>query len=204
MKNSALKQRHNLAYGAGHGLKVPSSHSPFPSPARAEGGKARRRRGKGFRTQGLEAVKKSQPNVSDGLARLCRLLCGKPPAFRQAAEPKDFIIPLFGRADAERLSLSAQQAAEPRFFHTFWRPGLRSCAPNELLTRSGSQTGTLSTNLRFTLLALFALLISLASCTKSQKPATEIPKAGCHRSDTKDLCFPADAGKALLEAAVER
>jgi len=64
-------------------------------------------------------VKKSRTTADDGLARLRRLLCGKPPAFREAAEPKDFIVFLFLAAGPERLSLSAQQAAEPRFFHSF-------------------------------------------------------------------------------------
>ena len=47
---------------------------------------------------------------------LCHLLCGKPPAFR---ETNNFIGFLFLAAGPERLSLSAQQAAKPRFFHTF-------------------------------------------------------------------------------------
>ena len=75
-----------------------------------------------------QGAKKSRPTVGGGLARLGRLLCGKPPAFREAAGPKDFIVFLFWPARPERLSLSAQQAAEPRFFHTlqssshYWVP----------------------------------------------------------------------------------
>ena len=50
-----------------------------------------------------EGVKKSRPAAGGGLARLCRLLCGKPPAFRQAAEPKGFIGFFFWQAGPERL-----------------------------------------------------------------------------------------------------
>ena len=67
----------------------------------------------------LEAVEKSRPGGSYGLLRLRRLLCGRPAAFRQAAEPKWFVAFLLEPAEPERLSLSAQQAAKPRFFHTF-------------------------------------------------------------------------------------
>jgi len=45
--------------------------------------------------QGAEAVEKSHPTAGHELARLCRLLCGKPPAFRHATEPKRFIVLLF-------------------------------------------------------------------------------------------------------------
>ena len=48
--------------------------------------------------------------------RLRRLLCGKPTAFRQAAEPKEFNLK---PAVPKGPSPSAQQAAEPRFFHSF-------------------------------------------------------------------------------------
>jgi len=41
------------------------------------------------------------------VARLRRLLCGKPLAFRETAEPKDFLFFLF--PGPERPSLSAQQ-----------------------------------------------------------------------------------------------
>jgi hypothetical protein len=54
--------------------------------------------------------------TAGGLLRLCRLLCGKPAAFRQAAEPECFRVVFFSQTGPERQSLSAQQAAEPRFF----------------------------------------------------------------------------------------
>jgi len=45
----------------------------------------------------------------------------KASGFPKAEKTKDFIVFLFF---AERLSLSAQQAAKPRFFHTFGALGL--------------------------------------------------------------------------------
>ena len=132
LKNSAPKERHNLAHGASRGLKAPSL-SPFPSPARAGEGKARRNQGEGFRTRG-------------------------------------------------------------------WRAGLRSCAPSGAVAGSGSQSGTLSTNFWLSLLALF-LLISFASCTKSQKPATESQKPAATETAQRTFASPADAGKALVDAA---
>jgi hypothetical protein len=46
--------------------------------------------------------------------RLYRLMCGKPAAFRQAAEPQRFNSNVEPEVP-ERLSLSAHQAAKPRF-----------------------------------------------------------------------------------------
>jgi Protein of unknown function (DUF2950) len=57
----------------------------------------------------------------------------------------------------------------------------------------------LLTNLRATPLALLALCISLASCTKSQKPASEKPAAT--EAAQRTFASPADAGKALVDAA---
>jgi hypothetical protein len=70
----------------------------------------------------------------------------------------------------------------------------------EAVARPGSQSGTLSTNFRFTTLALFALLISFASCTKSEKPATESQKPAATEAAQRTFASPADAGKALVEA----
>ena len=80
-----------------------------------------------------------------------------------------------------------------RFFHTFSRRGLRSCAPSAAVARSRSRRGTFLTNFRFTPLALFALSISLASCNKSQKRAAT-------EEAQRTFASPADAGKALIEA----
>jgi len=171
LKNSArCGGRHNLAHGpaARDGSKVPSSNSTFPSPARAGEGKARQRRGEGFRTQGWEGAKKSDPT---GLAHTFRC------AFSGVS-----------------CTFADLKVCASRFFHTFSRLGLRSCAPKAAVARSGSHRGTLSTNFRLTTLALFALVISLASCTKSEKPAAT-------EAAQRTFPSPEDAGKALAEAA---
>ena len=63
-----------------------------------------------------EGVKKM---VSHQLLRLCRLMCGKPLAFRHAAQFQYFSYEPGVRKGG---SLSAHQAAEPRFF-AFSRAG---------------------------------------------------------------------------------
>ena len=173
-KNSAPKERHSLAHGAGHGLQVPSSHSPFSSPADTREGKARQSRGERFRTQSWEAVKKSDLT---GLAHT-----GTCPGGVGRCAVLGVIA-----------SLADLKVCASQFLRTFWRP-LRSCAPNGAVARSGSQSGTLSTSFPFTLLALLALFISLASCTKSEKPAAA-------EAAQKTFASPDDAGKALADAA---
>jgi hypothetical protein len=177
-KNPAPKERHDLVHGTSRGLKVPSSDSPFLSPARAGEGKARQRRREGFRTQGLERVKESVLTLFVAAG------------FSPAPYISGICPPEGGLYEQRR-----------RFFHTFSRLGLRSCAPNRAVARSGSQSGTLSTNFRFTLLALFPLLIPPASCTKSEKPATESQKPAATEAAQRTFASPADAGKALVEAA---
>jgi len=201
LKNSArCGGRHNLAHGASRGVKVPSSNSPFPSPARAGEGKARRRQGESFRTQGWEAMKKSLFAVC---LRLCRLMCGKAWPFRTSGLKLKHLGCAACRKAAgfPHIKRRSRNRGDSRFFRTLSRLGLRSCAPNGAVARSGSQSGALSTNFRFTLLALFALLISLASCTKSQKPATESQKPAATETAQRTFASPDDAGKALVEAA---
>jgi hypothetical protein len=90
LKNSAPKERHNLAHGASRGLKA-HSLSPFPSPARPA-------------VQSLQAAGRRERGVRRG-----------------------------DRGEGLRTQGS--------------RPGLRSSAPNGAGARSGSHSGTLSTNL---------------------------------------------------------
>ena len=149
----------------------------FPDPALR---KARR-------TRATEGVKKSRPDRRRWVERLCRLLCGKPPAFREAAGPEELTVFLLLAAGPERLSLSpetrsgrgAQQAAKPRFFHTFTGAELQtmnlrggSARSAEAGTRFGARVRSIG--LCFLMLALAALWPQGASAEGETPVRTEV------------------------------